>query len=338
MALAVWNGSGFDVRPWGVVPSLDFWRGRWPAKMFDGIHSDLVVGAYEGGEWTLAVAPWRPDGPGGPVVVEAPSPNYVARLFDPMTVVDVNGDGLDEIAVYVQPGVHRLVQSLDGTPSFSGGELTHSGACGGGEAGIGAGQMDGDGLIDVAAIGFCEVRNLGGVFAFSAEWGDGTGGFAAEGVQFPAASPNAWLGMGDFDGDGFADVLTASEDGSTYYESYLYFHRSRGDRTFDAPLKIWTDIDPPGSFTPPYVAPLAAATSLVLGDVDGDGTDDVVFQRFMVAVVQVTHATQYLEMFDIDWDQENRQIVSAYDLNEDGRLDFLVWDAIEGAYALMSSA
>lgn len=194
------------------------------------------------------------------------------------------------------------------------------------------------GLVDIASIAACELRNLGGVLAFSAEWGDGAGGFASEGVTFSATSRPAWAGVADFDGDGFDDVMTAREDNSKYYESYLDFHRSRGDRTFEAPLKFWTELDPPGSFIPPPIPPSAATLGLVFGDVDGDGADDVVFQGFMLAVVQVAGETQYLEMFDVAWDEDTTQVVSAFDLNEDGRLDFLVWDVTEGAYALMSSA
>ncbi|MBK8238366.1 MAG: VCBS repeat-containing protein [Deltaproteobacteria bacterium] len=336
MALAFWNGDGFDVQPWGVVPTFDYRTGRWPVRMFDGVHSDLAVGTL-GKDWTLAIAPWTLEGPGKPVVVEPPRPDYVIALFRAQTVLDVNGDGLDEIAVLVQPFVHRLVGNVDGVPSFFGDELTHDGKCGRDVAGIGAGDFDGDGLVDVAAIGHCEVRNLGGIFAFAAEWGDGAGGFASQGVTFSATSPSAWLGVADFDGDGFDDVMTAPEV-APGYEVYLDLHRSRGDRTFDPPLKFWTELDPPGSFIPPYVPPLAATTSFVFGDVDGDGADDVVFQEFMLAVVQVAGETQYLEMFDIAWDEDSTQMVSAFDLNEDGRLDFLVWDVVEGAYALMSSS
>ncbi len=337
MALAFWNGDGFDVQPWGVVPSLDNRRGRWPVRMFDGLHSDLIVGSRTM-DRTLAIAPWTLDGPGEPVVVEQLGQSEIISLFHAQTVIDVNRDGFDEIAVYVQPFVHRLVGNVDGVPSFFGDEITHHGECGGGAAGIGAGDFDGDGLVDLAAIGQCEVRNLGGVFAFAAEWGDGAGRFASEGVMFSATSPSAWLGVADFDGDGFDDVLTATEDGSTYYESYLYFHRSRGDRTFAAPLKFWTELDPPRTMVPPPTGPTVAPDAFVFGDVDGDGIDDVVFQGFMLAAVQVAGDKQYLEMFDIAWDRYERQVISAFDLNEDGRLDFLVWDADEGAYALMSSA
>ncbi len=338
MALAFWNGDGFDVQPWGVVPGFEYPHTRWPVRMFDGVHSDLAVGRSDQPSYALAIAPWTPDGPGEPVVVEPPSPDYIITLFRAQTVLDVNGDGLEEIAVLVQPFVHRLVGNVDGVPSFFGDELTHDGKCGREILGIGAGQIDGDGLVDIASIAACELRNLGGVLAFSAEWGDGAGGFASEGVTFSATSRPAWAGVADFDGDGFDDVMTATEDNSKYYESYLDFHRSRGDRTFEAPLKFWTELDPPGSFIPPPIPPSAATLGLVFGDVDGDGADDVVFQGFMLAVVQVAGETQYLEMFDIALDEDSTQMVSAFDLNEDGRLDFLVWDATEGAYALMSSA
>ena len=71
IGLAFWNGNGFDVQPWGVVPELSSAEARIPIRFFDGLHSDLLVGS-RGFEPILAVAPWTPDGPGQPIAVATP--------------------------------------------------------------------------------------------------------------------------------------------------------------------------------------------------------------------------------------------------------------------------
>ncbi|MFO0633748.1 MAG: FG-GAP-like repeat-containing protein [Nannocystaceae bacterium] len=217
---------------------------------------------------------------------------------------------------------HYLVGNVDGAPAFFGPVIQHAGSCGGGVVGLAPGHLDGDGFVDLAEIGACEVRNYDGAFAFAAEWGDGTGAFEPVGVPFTATSPTAWLGVADFDDDGFDDVVIAFEDGlSGGYEAYVEVHRSRGDRTFDPPTKVWTDESEPGGY-PDEGFPSNA--SFILGDVDGDGGDDFIFKFFMVALVDVLGDQQTLEMFDVAWKHNEVEVVSAFDLNHDERLDFIV--------------
>jgi hypothetical protein len=153
-------------------------------------------------------------------------------------------------------------------------------------------------------------------------------------VPFTATSPTGWLSVADFDDDGFDDVVIAFDDGfKNGYEAYIEVHRSRGDRTFDPPVTVWTDDTTPG-----YWGGGAPSNSyFMLGDVDGDGTDDFISRPFMAALTDVLGARQPLEMFDVAWKQNEVEVVSAFDLNHDGRLDFIVDDQGAGVYALVSS-
>ena len=74
----------------------------------------------------------------------------------------------------------------------------------------------------------------------------------------------------------------------------------------------------------------------IVGDIDNDGTDDLIFRRSLTTIVDVLGEQSALTMFDIRWSQ-SVEVVSPFDFNHDGRLDFVVRDDFEGIYALISS-
>ena len=340
MALAFWNGAAFDVQPWGVMPELDRAGGRIPIRFFDGVHSDLLVGAG-GPDPVIAVAPWTPDGPGEPLTAALPSSGHVISVFDQQPVLDVDGDGLEEFAVFYDDEVlyngfeHYLVGNADGVPQFFGPLITHDGGCGEAGAQLGLGHFDGDAFLDLAALGWCDVMNLDGEFAFAAEWGDGTGAFASVGKPFTGTSSASWLGAGDFDDDGLDDVVIAMASTGTY-QGYIEVHRSHGDRTFAPAEEVWREGSRPEDYLPTRNGAVPNDSHFIVGDIDNDGTDDLIFRRSLTTIVDVLGERSALTMFDIPWSQ-SVEVVSPFDFNHDGRLDFIVRDDSEGIYALISS-
>lgn len=336
LALAIWRGDGFEKAAWGVVPD-SITPGRRAVRFFDGVHADLLISDARSG---LAIAPWTPDGPDVGVPAPQPLVGDSPHSFDHLRAVDVDGDGRDEVAIsppidfgsLVRYG-HVLLANVHGVPTYLGAGISHAGTCPGPLAGLDAGDLDGDGFVDFAAIAAC-----GGDFAdelaFSAEWGDGRGNFTSVGVPFESPTSCAWLGVADFDGDGIDDVVTAMGRLSGIPARVLV-HRARGDRSFDPPVEIWNEDQTPGP-DGPDAQDAGDDRDFILGDVDGDGTDDLVFRKSMLAVTQALATPTRIDMFEIQWKIGEIVVVSAFDFNHDGRIDFVVDDDLGGVYALIS--
>ncbi len=217
---------------------------------------------------------------------------------------DVNGDGLDDLILgapsgnsggpvtgeaYVVFGVSTgsgsslALSDLDGTNGF---RLVGDGA-GFGSAVAGIGDLDGDGYADIA-IG----RSGGGQGAWvvfgRSDWTatssldvtalDGTDGFALEGASTGDALGIAVGGRGDFNGDGFSDLVVgamgsdpggAAEAGSAYvvFGTSASFGSSLDLGTLDGSNGFRIDGGESGD--------LAGFSVDFAGDLDGDGFDDL---------------------------------------------------------------
>ena len=56
----------------------------------------------------------------------------------------------------------------------------------------------------------------------------------------------------------------------------------------------------------------------------------------MLAVTQALATPTRIDMFEIQWKIGEIVVVSAFDFNHDGRIDFVVDDDLGGVYALIS--
>jgi hypothetical protein len=326
MGLASWNGAGFDVRAWGIVPNNSR-ASRAAIRMFSEQHSDLLFLAHtESAETVLRIARWGEDGPLDEVdVAVAPDIVFGGTSFEAMPIRDLDGDGLEEFAGRTMNDVggdlaHAIVRNVDGVPTYT----TAFGPtmiCGALAIGFDAGDFDADGVGDFAAIGDCEVDEKDGVFTYAALWGEAAGQYEQTTVEFPADGRAGWLGAGDFDGDGVDDVaLTLGHGDATGESLAVEVHRSRGDRSFDPPVRVWSQDDPP---TADGVG-IPSDRTFATGDVDGDGADDFVFVGSLHVVIAALGRADSRPLLE-PWAYPGDRAIPAADLNGDGRLDFILY-------------
>lgn len=180
--------------------------------------------------------------PGGALVTgpNAPNDDPLAGLA---AVADYDGNGAPDLVIASTSSAKVLEVLLnDGTGTF------HRGA----EPSlpisfdaIGAGDFDQDGHPDLAVAG-----PFGDVFVL---FGDGTGtSFTTVRVAFTnGTSSHGQILAADFDGDGFADLVTANQSGVNVF-------RSIGNRSFENPVTL-----------------RAGGARVAVADFDGDGHPDV---------------------------------------------------------------
>ncbi len=241
-------------------------------------YADLVVGGNLANNYAAAAFLYYggPQGPAtDPVILTNPvDAGYEFQYGDVVAGAgDINGDGYADLVLGTQEGRHAFVAyggpSGISTPSLVlsnplppnepdsyslfGGTL----AC--------AGDVNGDGFADVlvgAAGNGDDYSMAGDVFLYSG----GVGGLSTTPTRLVAAQvANGGLGTwlapgGDVNGDGFADVLVNTGNGS-----FLYLGGANGPSTMPF------DVTVPVGESNQFGGAIAGA-----GDIDGDGYDDVI--------------------------------------------------------------
>ena len=217
---------------------------------------------------------------------------------------DFNGDGIDDLAIaapYADPngninaGTSIIFGSLAGFPSnFDLNTLdgtngfTIKGIAAGdllGESLSGAGDVNGDGFQDiiVGALGangytgtsyvlFGTAQPLSANFDLSQL--NGTNGFAIEGINSGDVSGFSVSSAGDFDGDGFGDLLVGAPGANTAAgQSYLLLGKPGG---FDASINL-SELDGTNGFALNGVnAYDFSSISVSAADINGDGLSDLI--------------------------------------------------------------
>ena len=197
-------------------------------------------------------------------------------------VGDMNGDGLADLVVGapthsdLETGggrVHLYFGSLRGLPNEAdwmvGAETPGTEF---GYAVAGAGDVDGDGYGDLL-IGAPRYNDVGAVFLFRGRDGEPWMGpghmWSASGEHAGSRFGHAVAGLGDMNGDGYADVLIAAPgtDGGVPEEGRAYLYL--GSATGLSPTPAAT-LGPPDDEVRHFGAAVAAA-----GDLDGDGLADL---------------------------------------------------------------
>lgn len=186
---------------------------------------------------------------------------------------DIDGDGLDDmVSCSGSAGSAWVLTALDGSPDDAAavverGDLSFFGRwCGG------AGDLDGDGVQELAVTALSNADRVPAVFLYDVSgwegaYGDGDELGSVAGISRSDAVSNA-TSAGDVDGDGLGDLLVglSDRDGAGYTGGVLVLGGFTGELDIedaDARYKAATTTNLTGE--------LVAAG----GDLDGDGADDV---------------------------------------------------------------
>ena len=238
---------------------------------------DLVT--VNPGPGTLTILLGNGDGTfteGATITTPANGPGGVAVAPASVVVGDFNGDGIPDLAVANTPRFDQgalgsatiLLGNGDGTFTAE----AESPAAGGQPLFITAGDFNGDGKLDLAVSdmnhGYPELGTL------TVLLGNGDGTFTPTAVSPQTGSIPYSVAIGDFNGDGNADLVTA-DAGSNIVTVLL----GNGDGTFAAPLSSAAGTDP-----------IFGA----VGDFNGDGTPDLAVANNTTSSVTVLlgHETQ----------------------------------------------
>ena len=246
-------------------------------NVFNDGYTDLLVGgAGDGTAGSIPGTIYHAQS-NGTFAVQGSAPDYYTLL------VDLNGDGIPDMVGFT--GTTMLIWKGDGSGIFQ--SPVNQIQVTGGFQPVYFRDMDKDDYMDIV---------LPGIILY------GQGNFQF--VAIPIKNFRGNFAVGDFDGDGVADIATAT--------GVLF---GQGDRTFTAPT---------GAVPLPDGAPIFPTE--VVADINGDGMDDLVLGEFGPAIYLSAGRKGFVldQLLTVDGYGVTVTSVAVADLNGDGLLDLAV--------------
>ncbi len=255
------NGDGTFTEAPGSPFSTDFGANPVVTADFNG---DGIPDLAAGGGYYLIILLGNGDG----TFTQVPTSSSIVLggIQLPLTVGDFNDDGIPDLAV---SGASISIYLGRGDGTFTQGTSIPTNASGGGSvSGIVAGDFNEDGKEDLAMPIY---GDPGSVAVFLGK-GDGTFQ-AAPGSPFASASWSNTVAVGDFNGDGVADLFVGAQSSGPN----LTILPGKGDGTFQSIISSTQGLQ---------------CCHTVSGDFNGDGVTDIATADFYSSNVQILLTTQ----------------------------------------------
>jgi hypothetical protein len=258
---------------------------------------------------------------GTPPALFLQPPQYpTAGNSQSVVVADLNGDGKPDLVVADGCVQFVVITCTAGSVSvlLGNGDGTFQAhvdyATGPSANAVAVGDFNGDGKLDLVVSDGCAEITFNGCAdtsgSVSVLLGNGDGTFQAA-VNYATAPSALAVVVGDFNGDGKPDLAVAVQClNAVNLGGCVSVLLGHGDGTFQSHSD--------------YRAVLAAATSIAVGDFNGDGKQDLVLTGESVAVLLGNGDGTFQTEVSYDTGGTDPRYVSALDLNADGKLDLVV--------------